>query len=259
MITTNKKLLVLIASGALFLNLIMPLYALADKFTFVSFEFPPLEYSSENEAPKGCAVNIVKKIMTELGHSVNIQIYPWTRSLNMVKKGTADAIFTIYKNPEREKYLDYSSQILMPQIVYFYAKKESNIIFNGDLESIKDKTIGVMSTISYGQKLDNARKKLKTLRSNTLESNFNILLMDRVELVPSNVYVAEYTLDLLKMTDKIKRLPQEVERVPSYIAFSKKRNLTDLRDTFDKSLIKMKSSGEYLKILKKYDINLKKN
>ena len=68
--------------------------------------------------------------------------------------------------------------------------------------------------------------------------------------------MADYTLEQMGLTDEIIRIPGKVESVASYTAFSKKRNLTQLRDDFDTQLKKMKESGEYFEIVKKYGLEL---
>jgi polar amino acid transport system substrate-binding protein len=228
----------------------------AEHYRFVTLEFPPLEYAGEDGTPQGIAVDIVTKIMNKLGHTVDVKLYPWARGLDMVKEGDADAIFTAYKNPERELFLDYSQQVLIPQIVCFYVKKGNPITFDGDLNTVKDKRIGIVSTISYGQKFDQFKPQLQLDRVEELEQNFKKLEAGRIDLVISNAYVAESTLGKLQSTDSFTRLPQEVERVPSYIGFSKKRGLAALRDQFDQELIKLKESGEYTEIMKKYGVDM---
>ena len=228
----------------------------AEHYVFVTLEFPPLEYTGEDGVPHGSAVEIVTHIMNRLGHTIDIRVYPWTRALKMVELGEVDGIFTAYKNPEREAFLDYSHQVLIPQIVCFYVKKGSPITFAGDLHTLKDKKIGVTSTISYGQTFDQLRPQLQVARANRLEKNFQKLLLEHIDLVISNVYVADTTLRELQLTDAIVRLPHEVERVPSYIAFSKKRGLTTLRDHFDQELLNMKTRCEYTTVMRKYVIDM---
>ncbi|MBW1801029.1 MAG: transporter substrate-binding domain-containing protein, partial [Deltaproteobacteria bacterium] len=122
----------------------------AANYVFVTLEFPPLEYTGEDGNPRGIAVDMVKRIMNSLGHAVQIKVYPWQKALKMVRDGDADAIFTAYKTPERETFLDYSAEMLVPQIVGFYVKKGSPINFDGDLNTLRNTRIGVVSTISYG-------------------------------------------------------------------------------------------------------------
>lgn len=228
----------------------------AENYVFVTLEFPPLEYIGEDGDPQGIAVDIVKRIMSSLGHTVNIKVYPWARALDMVRDGEVDAIFTIYKTPEREAFLDYSAEVLIPQIVAFYVKKGSPITFNGDLNALKDKQIGVISTISYGIKFDQMRAQLQLQRVERLEQNFQKLLSHRIDFLISNIYMADWELQKAQLSDEIVRLPQEVERVPSYIGFSKQRGLTTLRDQFDQELLKLKASGEYFEVIRTYGVEI---
>ena len=226
----------------------------AAEYVFVSLEFPPLEYAGKDGIPEGIAVSIVRRIMNTLGHTVDIKIHPWSRSLDLVRKGHVDAIFTAYRTPKRETFLDYSREILVPQTVSFYVRKGSQIEFYGDLNNLKGRRIGVVSTISYGPKFDQFRDQLNIQSVENIEQNFDKLLLGRIDLFISNKFVADWKLNTADSAKHIIRLPQEVEHVPSYIGFSKKRKLTDLRDAFDLELTKLKDSGEYAKLLEQYKI-----
>ena len=223
-------------------------------YYFVTFQFPPLEYESENGRPEGVAVELVQRVMAHLGYAVKIEVFPWTRALNMVKAGKADAIFTAYQNEERARYLKYCREVLLPQAVYFYKKQGSAVDFNGDLAQLRGKRIGVVSTISYGKTFDQYKPDLTLDKANRLEHNFQKLLLDRIDLVPCNIYVARYTLARMHLSQAIVRLDKPLENIPSYIAFSSRRNLTALRDRFDAQLVKMKTGAEYGRILSRYGI-----
>jgi polar amino acid transport system substrate-binding protein len=237
---------------------VLALYSKPDaaNYVFVTLEFPPLEYTGDDGNPQGIAVDMVKRIMSSLGHTVQIKVHPWPKALEMVRNGDADAIFTAYKTPERETFLDYSAEVLVPQIVGFYVKKGSPITFNGDLRTLRTRHIGVVSTISYGPKFDQVRSQLQVERVERLEQNFQKLLSDRIDLLISNIHVADWELQKFQLREKIIRLPHEVERMSSYIAFSKQRSLTTLRDQFDQELRKLKGNGEYDEELGKYGIEV---
>lgn len=231
-------------------------YSFADNFNFVTLAYPPLEYENKEGKAKGVAVEIVETIMAGLGHEVTISVLPWTRAVKMVRTGKADAIFTAYKNPTREEFLDYCKEVLIPQAIFFYAKKGSQFQFDGKWTSLKDKRIGVVSTISYGQLFEKQKHLFQIDRVHKREYNFEKLMKGRIDLAPESLYVADYTLEQMGLTDEIIRIPGKVESVASYTAFSKKRNLTQLRDDFDTQLKKMKESGEYFEIVKKYGLEL---
>lgn len=232
-------------------------FAQADSYSFVTLEFPPIEFAGKDGQPQGIAVDLVKKIMTNLGHQVTIEVMPWARGLEMAKTGTADAIFTAYKTPDREQFLDYAKVVLIPQIVALYVPKNSAIKFDGDLLKLKDKRFGVISTISYGKTFDGLRDQLNTERVENLESNLRKMLAGRVDLIISNIYVAESEINKLGLQNDLIKLAPEVETVDSYIAFSKVKGLAKLRDDFDKELDKLVKDGTYAEIMAKYGISAK--
>jgi polar amino acid transport system substrate-binding protein len=244
-------------SVMLFSGLFFCLTAVAEEFNFVTLEYPPLEYVAYEDGPAdGVAVDIVRKVMSNLDHSVNIRVLPWTRAMMKVRTGEADGIFTAFKNAEREEFLNFSDEILISQLVFFYKKKGTPFTYNGDVSSIAGKRIGVVSTISYGRVFDGYRAKVNIQRVNKLEHNLIKLIKGRVDLIPSSYDVAEYTIRKLGISDKVIRLPQMVESLPSYIAFSKTKNLDMLRVDFDAELRRIKESGEYLEIMKKYGMEI---
>lgn len=229
----------------------------AESYKFVTLDFPPLEYLNEKKEVNGAAVDIVRKVMSDLNLSVEIELLPWTRSLKLVKDGLADAIFTAYKNEERVTFLDYCEEPLIDQVVSLYVKKNSKISFDGEFKKLSDYAIGIISTISYGEKFDAAKKlyKLKTERVDDLELNFRKLIAGRLDLVISNRFSASTELARLKLAGEVTELEIPVEVTPSYLAFSKKKkSLSDLRSKFDRQLKTIKANGEYAKILAFHNI-----
>jgi polar amino acid transport system substrate-binding protein len=245
----------MIARNVLFAALMLfGINSYADELKLVTLEFPPYEYT-ENGEVKGTAVEVVKEAFKRMGQPIKINAYPWARAIKMIEDGEADAIFTAYKTPERELFADYSKENLMPQIVSLFVKKDSKIVFDGDLGKLSAHKIGIVRSLSYGDKVDTALKNKVFANVEEVPEgppNFLKLISSRVDIVPSNKYVALDILTKLKKTDEVKELAPEVQSIPSYIAFSKKKNLAKARDSFDETLKKMKSDGTYDKIISDY-------
>lgn len=233
----------------------------AASYKLVTLDFPPLEFADEKGAAAGAAVELVREVMTRLGHKVEIEVLPWTRSINLTKEGKADGIFTAYRNAERETFLDYSNEVLIPQVVSLYVKKGSGKTFKGDLAELQGQTIGILNTISYGQIFDKAKDalKLKTERVESLDLNFKKLAAGRIDYVISNRYSAQVEIEALKLESVIEELDKPVEVTPSYIAWSKKNKLVGLRDAFDAKLKDVKKSGRYREILEKFRVRAPKD
>ncbi|PWC34736.1 hypothetical protein TSO352_27400 [Azospirillum sp. TSO35-2] len=242
---------ILLASGLL---ATAGLPAAAADLKMVALSFPPLIYDDGGK-PAGIAYDIVTEAMAAAGHSVSVEIMPWARALDTVREGKADAVFTAYKTPEREQFLTYSTQVLVPQVVSLFVAKDSPVRFDGDLAKLAGHRFGVVNQISYGPIIDDAVKTgiLPAVeKSNDSDSNVKKLLSGRFEVMPSNRYVAQYFLKQAGALDRVTELTPAVQDIPSYIAFTKARDTTKLRDDFDAGVAAMKASGAYQRVLDKY-------
>ena len=226
--------------------------AAGDSLRFVSLDYPPYSYKQEGETV-GVAVEIVKNVFESAGYQIFVDIVPWARALESVKKGKVDGIFTIYKNDEREKFLIYSNEILMPQIVSFFKRKDKKISFDGSLDTIKGLKLSVVNRVSYGKELDTvigAGEFSLIERNNTLESALLMLLGRRVDLVPSNRLVAYHKIAGIPELKEIVEVKPPITDIPSYIAFTRQRDMTAARDAFDAGIRHMKESGQYDEIIR---------
>ncbi|MCJ7432233.1 MAG: transporter substrate-binding domain-containing protein [Anaerolineales bacterium] len=225
----------------------------AKTIQLVTLQYPPYEFE-ENGQIKGIAVDIVTEAFKRMGYEVKISLYPWARSLEIMKNGEADAIFTAYKTPDREVFLEYSQEILMPQIVSLFVLKDSNITFDGDLSKLSQYRFGVVRAVSYGEKFDTLAKNktLMTDEADTGEMNMDKLLKGRIDILVSNKYGALYILKQKGALDQVKELSPDLQSVPSYIAFSKVRNLTAVKEEFDKILAEMVKDGSVDKFINAY-------
>lgn len=220
----------------------------------VTLQYPPYEYK-ENGEVKGIAVKIVKEGFQRIGRPIKIKLLPWARAIHMIEQGQADAIFTAYKTPERQLFADYSKEILMPQTVSLFVLRDSTIEWNGDISSISQYRIGAVIKVSYGDIFDGAVNNnilTRVDRVSSGELNMKKLLMKRFDILISNKYGALDILTKMGKLNHVRELSPIVQSVPSYIAFSKKRNLISMRDKFDSVLKEMKNDGTYERIINEY-------
>jgi len=225
-----------------------------EKLNLAILDLPPYEYR-ENGKIDGVTVRVVREIFNKMNQPIKIKLLPWSRALFYLKKGKIDGLFEILKCPEREKYTDYSRVVLMPETASLFVREDSNIKFDGDLSKLKKYRFGVRKDFSYGEKFDNISKKtiltnvdpLK-LMTGLIHGRMDILIGDK-HVIP---YLYNKEKSTFKSSMKIKRLSPDVQDNPSYMAFSKKRNLKKTRDLFDKTLKKMKKNGSYAKIIEDF-------
>ena len=180
---------------------------------------------------------------------------PWARCLKDTETGEVDGVFSSFKLPERERFLVFSKEALTKQAIAFFARSESTQSFDGDLAAVQDVRIGVITGTSYGEQFDAAVRNgvLRNVeQTNSIESNLKKLVLGRVDLVPSYRYVALDTARRLQLLAKIREISPPLDSVPTYLAFTKVRNLSKRSEEFDAAMASMKQDGTYDRIIGRY-------
>lgn len=203
----------------------------------------------------GVLVDVVSEAFLRAGYAVTIKLEPWARCIEDARNGEVDGIFSIFKTPERQIFLDYTSQPIITQTVSFFVLKKSPVSFDGNFASISSHSIGLINQTSYGPRLDEALKKsvfTKQDQANSAESAVRMLLAGHVEVIPSYRYVALFTAKSVSAQDQIRELSPAVESIPSYLAFNRKRDYRVVMADYEKALKSMQQDGTYERIFDRY-------
>jgi polar amino acid transport system substrate-binding protein len=205
--------------------------------------------------PTGMLVDLVAEAYRRAGQPVEIRLMPWARCLGEARTGTVDGVFSSFKLPEREEFLAFSKEPLTTQVIAFFARLDSPLSFDGDLGKLREVKIGVIKGTSYGRKFDVAVAD-GTLRnvqeSNSVDSNLKKLAFGRVDLIPSYRFVALDTARQLDLLSQIKEVSPPLDQVPTYLAFTRVRDLRKQSEGFDAALASMKQDGTYDRIIERY-------
>lgn len=203
---------------------------LEGKIRVVTQNYPPYVYECSNELC-GIAYEKVKATLEANNADYEITSLPWKRAVSEVKNGKADAIFTIYKTPERKQFLAYTAHPLVNQVVNIYSMSNKSYL---DILNSK-MNIGVVNGYSYGSHFDNMKGFLgnRILTVRTPQKLSQLLESDRIQAFVSDAAVQEHYFK----SGKIKN-PQSkfIQFVPSYIAFSNNENRACLLEIFNNSL-----------------------
>lgn len=222
----------------------------------VTVDYPPYEYVEDNEI-KGIAVEIVIEVFRRMDQPISLREIPWARALKDLEAGEIDGAIEVFHTEDRENYLDFSNEILLDEYISLFVLKNSTIEFSGDFNTLAEYTFGIRKGFSYGYKFDEAVRKgiIKNLVVQVYDSErlFNLLSTGRVDILIGDKYALPYQYSLTKERQSIKRLKPDVQANPTYIVFSKKRNLKHVRDKFDNIIKQMKADGSYDEILKHWD------
>jgi polar amino acid transport system substrate-binding protein len=219
-----------------------------------ALEYPPFIHQNGDRA-EGEIADVVREIFFRLGRTIKIEFFPASRGMAMLSSGDVDAMFTLKKNAERENTMLFPKQPLIRQDFVFFVLKDSKVAYNGDLSTMSNIRIGVVNQTSYGTKFDTAVKNGKIVKleiSQSFENNFQKLLARRMQAVINSRDVGNQILKNLGAESRVMVTGPPVETVDSYLAFTRKKDLTALAEAFDKVVISMKNDGTINKIRTKY-------
>jgi polar amino acid transport system substrate-binding protein len=249
---TNAALVFLLMMPALLA--IMAGEACAETLVLAAADSRPTAFMIDGK-PTGMLVDLVTEAYRRAGQPVEIRLMPWVRCLGEARSGNIDGVFSSFKLPEREEFLAFSKEPLTTQVIAFFARLDSPLSFDGDLGKLREVKIGVIKGTSYGRKFDVAVAD-GTLRnveeSNSVDSNLKKLAFGRVDLIPSYRFVVLDTARQLDLLSRIKEVSPPVDEVPTYLAFTKVRDLRKQSEGFDAALASMKQDGTYDRIIERY-------
>ncbi|MBG0761157.1 amino acid ABC transporter [Vibrio cidicii] len=234
---------------------LLPKSSAAESLRVVTLEYPPY-IESKGSQVSGIAVNLVAEIFSNLEIPAEITVLPWARALNYMETGEADAIFTLFKTPQREEFVYFSEQVLFRQNISLIHNQNSSVNSN-DIEQkrFSGLSLCVVNKVSYGEYIDSKIKSgaFKTIaRQNSAAQCALMLSAGRVDLWVSNEFGARSIIARLALQDKLEIMLPPMQTTLSYIAFSKKRQSEELRNSFDVELQKMKQTGRYFELIDDY-------
>lgn len=216
-------------------------------------DYAPISFE-ENGQVVGISPDIIREVFKRMGYEVKLQLLPWKRVQEMVKDGEADGFFSPYKSVERQTLYTFPLEPLLIEKNVFVVHKDSSITYDGDISKLKSYGIGTLMGYTILDKhLENHLITNVDISPN-VEASLNKLLSGerKVDLVVNTNYILQYTAKKMNITDSLKELSPPLAEVPSYLAFTKKKDQTALIANFEMELKKMKQDGSYQKILEKY-------
>lgn len=226
-----------------------------EPLVLITEPWPPYITQNEKGEFSGLHTEIILAAFKEMKREVKIEAYPWKRCLFMLENRQADAIFTLNKNPERERFLYFPAQpVAESPSVFFVLKANAGRI---KYESFKD-LMGLTIGVTNGKDYEGGLLQQKDLTFDVAvkdEMNIAKLGAGRIDLWPSDMYVG---YELIKQVDggrfkgQITHLPKYLNNSHVYIGFARKPGYDKLAVQFNAALSKIQKSGAYKAIVAKY-------
>lgn len=217
-------------------------------------DYPPFSFD-ENGEPKGICIDILNEVSIRTGIDIAYEMTPFNRALENVKEGVTDAMTPIYKTVEREAYLDFTAESLVPDSNSFFVRSDANIQFDGNFSTLKDYTIGLVFNNSFGTDFDTAVSKgtLKTEGASNIDGIIKKLIGKRQDIIIGGTYPVLYISKTLGVGDQIKALTPPVSNEFIVMCFTKKTDHTTTIKRINDTLKEMKADGTIEQIISTYE------
>ena len=225
------------------------------------------EWSPINNDPRsanhGIMIELAETLLAEEGHSVDYQVMKWDDALAAVLAGKSDCVVGALKTDVPTGFLTPKLPwVVSQQTVYARADQDYRVNSLNDLNAY---SLGVSDGYSYGKELDDYRdaninnpERIYVARSNRPVRDLMLRLnTSQIQLALETSVVMEYNIVSANLVGKIKAVGTPVKtREDLYIACSaalptSKRYM----EIFDKGLPKLRASGKFAEILKRYNVS----
>ncbi|MBU2713415.1 substrate-binding periplasmic protein [Zooshikella harenae] len=219
--------------------------------TIATLEYPPYHYVNSHGKIDGITVSLVNHVFNTMQQPVVIRILPWSRLLKSLKEGIVDGAFQVLYKEERTHYLDYSQEVLMQEVVTLFIKQGHKINYSGDLSLLANYRLGVRQDFSYGPVFDHlVTEGVFTKLTSKTRPRELIIMLERgdIDVLVGDLFSIPYQHRQITYETPLhnfERLQPDVQVTPSFMVFSKVKELKNVREQFDITLQQMKKQGQY--------------
>ena len=207
----------------------------------------------------GYAVEIAQAVFNAAGFDVDYQLLNWTRSIDEVRQGAADAVIGAYST-------DVAGFVLPDEPigrgrVGFAARQASAFHYTGP-QSLVGRRLGIVASYDFPGALGDYLHTLRGDKSRiqymsgerALAKNLLKLISGRVDLVLDDARVLERLINELQLQDQV-TFTEDRTSLPVYIAFSPASpNSARYARILSAGIVRLRASGQLAAILARYGL-----
>ena len=245
-----KNLILMIILG------IIPNMIAAKSLKCATNEFPPFGFEKEIDGknkPVGVEVEIFNLICKELNLTCSLELLPWKRMINQVKRGEIDCMFAAFKTEKRETFMDYTSvPFHVSNLTFFINKSDKSFRFS-ILKDLKGRNICLVRGFTTTPEFDKLAKQgtFKITHLDDFDQCFKMLSKGKVDATLVNQEVGFTILRKLNINN-IRPFKNPLYSKPAYLTFTKKKKFGQIPSQFGQKIFQILKSGRYKKIYDKY-------
>ena len=202
--------------------------------------------------PTGIAVEWLTTIFAAQNIKLVNKLLPWKRCLKELKLGNVDIVPNASFKLSRTQIAHYSAALYTTHLYLYYTNK---LLAEKDLTqaaAFAPYKVGGVNGFNYGFlddafNIDTAANTRRSLLKKLLKGRLDFAIMQR------EVYLAIRTQDQAS-TEPLKAVPSPITHQAKYFVLISKKHprAESIKENFNIQLRKLRVSGQYLHILKKY-------
>lgn len=215
-------------------------------------DYPPWKIVRNGQAVAGIDLALTEALLAKLGLRPVYVVCPWQRCLLELRKGGADLVSGIVRNPEREAYLAYFSfPYKTKSVKEFYVRKGEGSRYR-QLEDFAGKTVATLRGASHFPEFDTSISIVK-YQTATDETSFRMLAHGRLDALVITRESGRYLLKLHpEWREQMELAHYRFEgRVEDFFAISRLSPLFSRQAELEEALRKMLANGEVRRLLEK--------
>ena len=233
--------------------------AYSRELVIFSSDAPPHMIAANNS---GIDIDIVKTILTEMGHNISIEFSPLKRAMEQVKKKEADVFLPTFFQEDSDNI--FISNTFIQYRPMIFSLKKSRLAINSftDLKGLR--IVSFQGATGYfGEAFHQATKQANYTELHDMSKFPGMLLMERYDAIVLDYYIFYYFLkmhqeqselagnSLFPLVDNYSSLIKRHDLIPevnAYVGFHDKT----LRDNFNVKLKAFIEANRQNKIIEKY-------
>lgn len=218
----------------------------------------PMNGQPDVELP-GYMIELAKAVFEPRGVKVDYQVMPWSRAVQQTREGYFDCVVGAYKSDTRDFIFPEEHWGLdSPQ---FFVATGDNWRFNGDLNDLADRKVGIIADYFYEEAFDDYAKQNQGLSfqfmtgSDPLKKNIQKFMARRIDTLLESHLVMKAKLQQMGLRDHFKSAGQLIPPVEMYIACSPALESSQQYVKWvDETTKAMKQDGRLERLLARYGL-----
>jgi polar amino acid transport system substrate-binding protein len=220
--------------------------------------WPPYQFKNEQGVLIGLDVELMSMIMEKTGCSLQFLEIEWLAHLSRLKMGSLDVAISASRTNDREKIGFFSDPYRKENMKLFVRKPDTKLYKFASLSDISNSrfVLGVTSGYYYGENFERLKKRpefarhLEMVRND--DRNILKLLERRIDGFLGDPFVAAALMQKIGVRNRIEEYPLDVYSCEIHAIFSRASVNPEVVDLFNQGLRRIKSSGEYDKLIERY-------